>query len=241
MSMTQKVTSFVRHPISFFSKKAEDVKEAAEAKIGEKNMQEMKETAQNAVDSVKSKAEALKESAQAAVKDMDVEDLKQAAQSKMEDWKAKGEHLREAAKSKLESMDMQDVKNAAESAKETIKEKAETLKDNVKAKMQDMSDVNTKEEWDKIVKQAHKPIIVNFYKGGELENSRRLFPRLSMQNKEGYTLISADMEKLKDVAKFMKINVPSAALVYNGKLVESAKDEAGLDRIIKKANELSRE
>jgi len=249
MSMTQKLKSFVKGVFT----KAEDVKEAAEARMEEKE-KNMKDAAKHAGDSMKGKAESIKESAKSEMKDVKNaaksaaenmkekgEAMKDAAKSKMENVKEKGEAMKDAAKSKMEGMDMQDAKNIAKDAVESIKQKGENLKEAVKSTIQGHMDVASNADFDKMVKQAKGPVIISFYRGTE-GDGRRNFPSLSAdKNKEGYTVLRADMDKVKDVAKFMKVDIPSAVLMYNGKVVEMAKDEAGLDRIIKRANDLARE
>jgi len=108
---------------------------------------------------------------------------------------------------------------------------------------EDMLDLSNSQEYDKLINNSEKPIIVDFYKT-DCANCKRLFPLLLTKYKNSnkdWVLAGANIDKINDIAKNLKIQqVPSVFLIHKGKVVDMVTtDDQKLDDLVNTANKLS--
>jgi len=117
-----------------------------------------------------------------------------------------------------------------------------------KAKQQegkDMKDLESADQWQDILRNNDKPIVVDFYKQ-DCANCRRLYPKLMdkfADSKDKWVLLGANLERVGDLGKSFKVEqVPTVMVFHKGKVVQQFKglqDDKSIDDMMSKVHELS--
>lgn len=102
----------------------------------------------------------------------------------------------------------------------------------------DQVEINDSEEWRMILDRNTRPIVLEFYKGDS--QGRRMHSKLGVKgDKRGCLFVSANIDKLPDLAQHMKVHDrPTSLLIHNSKIVYKAEEERDLDGLVDKANEI---
>jgi len=151
-------------------------------------------------------------------------------------------YQREEAEYKSEDARKKSLRKEVKAEEEIRSEEIE------KAKQQegkDMKDLESADQWQDILKNNDKPIVVDFYKQ-DCVNCRRLYPKLMdkfSDSKDKWVLLGANMEKVGDLGKSFEVEqVPTVVVFHKGKVVQQFKglqDDKSIDDMMSKVHELS--
>lgn len=102
----------------------------------------------------------------------------------------------------------------------------------------DQVEIHDTEEWRRLLDRNTRPIILEFYKGDS--QGRRLQSKLGVRgDKRGCLFVSADIDKVSDLAHHMKVHdAPTSLLIHHDKIIFKAEGERDLDELVNKANEI---